>query len=204
MEIVTPTVEPFAYPTEPHSRRHGPSGYTNYQSYRPWLEDEFSFRCVYCLKRMVWAPTDVWSVDHIVPQVDAGDLACVYENLVLACQYCNRMKSDHHVPDPGQVAYGRCLRVGANGAITPLNKQGKRLIRELRLNHPGYTRWRFVRIQELHSLARNDPKIYELAMGFPQELPDLRKLQVESNSRPQGINESWHEKRRRGELPRVY
>src|SRR5208337_687922 len=71
MEGVTSAAEPFAYPTEPHCRRHGPSGYTDYQSYRPWLEDEFSFRCLYCLKRMVWAPTDVWSVDHIISQDEA-------------------------------------------------------------------------------------------------------------------------------------
>src|SRR5436309_202187 len=41
--------DPFAYPHEAHQRRHGPAGYTNYQSYKPWLRDEFAFRCVYCL-----------------------------------------------------------------------------------------------------------------------------------------------------------
>ena len=40
---------PFAYPTTPHTRRHGPRGYKNYKEYKPFLRDEFAFRCVYCL-----------------------------------------------------------------------------------------------------------------------------------------------------------
>ena len=204
MEGVTSAAEPFAYPTEPHCRRHGPGGYINYQSYRPWLEDEFVFRCIYCLKRMVWAPTDVWSVDHIIPQNKAKALACVYDNLVLACQCCNRMKSNQRVPDPGLVVYGQCLRVSCDGAIVPLNRVGSRLLRALRLNEPRYQRWRSQRMRELRALARCDPEGYEQVMGFPTNLPDLSVLRVESNSRPEGIKDSWLAKRRRGELPKVY
>ena len=36
----------FEYTHTIHSRRHGPLGYLNYSSYRPWLRDEFQFRCV--------------------------------------------------------------------------------------------------------------------------------------------------------------
>ncbi len=39
-------MSPFIYPARPHTRRHGPQGYAGYASYRPWLRDEFSFRCV--------------------------------------------------------------------------------------------------------------------------------------------------------------
>lgn len=197
-------VEPFAYPAHAHSRRHGPAGYTNYQSYRPWLEDEFSFRCVYCLKRMVWAPTDVWSVDHIIPQAEAEKLACVYDNLLLACQCCNRIKSNQRVPDPAVVAYGKCLRVGSDGAVVPLNKIGHRLVRDLRLNEPRYRQWRSQRMRELRALLLCDPEGYEQAMGFPKVLPDLRALRVNANTRPEGIEESWLAKRLRGELPKVY
>lgn len=38
-----------AYPANSHERRHGPLGYVDYKSYKPWLRDEFTFRCVYCL-----------------------------------------------------------------------------------------------------------------------------------------------------------
>jgi hypothetical protein len=33
----------FTYPAEPHRRRHGPQGYADAASYRPWLRDEFAF-----------------------------------------------------------------------------------------------------------------------------------------------------------------
>ena len=42
---------PFVYPASPHVRRHGPMGYADHASFRPWLRDEFAFRCVYCLRR---------------------------------------------------------------------------------------------------------------------------------------------------------
>ena len=44
----------FRYPAVPHARRHGPRGYADAESYRPWLRDEFTFRCVYCLFREQW------------------------------------------------------------------------------------------------------------------------------------------------------
>ena len=44
----------FNYPETPHTRRHGPQGYAGYDSFRPWLRDEFSFCCVYCLVREQW------------------------------------------------------------------------------------------------------------------------------------------------------
>ncbi len=41
----------FDYPEPRLERIHGPAGYSTYESFRPWLRDEFTFRCVYCLKR---------------------------------------------------------------------------------------------------------------------------------------------------------
>ena len=159
---------------------------------------------------MVWAPTDVWSVDHIIPQEDAKELACVYDNLVLACQCCNRMKSSHRVANPCLVAYGQCLHVSSDGAIVALNKVGDRLLRVLRWRPTWASArtWapprRARRMRELHALALCDPEGYEQVMGFPAELPDLINLKVKSNSRPEGINDSWLAKRVRGELPKVY
>ena len=103
MAGIEQTVHPYAYPPAAHQRRHGPAGYTDYHSYRPWLEDEFSFRCIYCLKRVVWAPTDIWTIDHLVSQDDAPHLECDYTNLVFACQFCNSQKgpnrSSRSMPD---------------------------------------------------------------------------------------------------------
>jgi hypothetical protein len=66
------TPNPFTYPAVPHIRKHAPAGYKNYPEYKPWLRDEFEFRCVYCLQREMWSrDRDAGlSVDHIIPQGD--------------------------------------------------------------------------------------------------------------------------------------
>ena len=56
---------PFLYPPAPHVRRHGPQGYAGYL---PWLRDEFSFCCVYCLLREQWCRVrGVYAIDHFLP-----------------------------------------------------------------------------------------------------------------------------------------
>ena len=59
---------PFAYPSDPHQRMHGPAGYKDYAQYKPWLRDEFTFRCVYCLETgEFWYPDRAvsFSADHV-------------------------------------------------------------------------------------------------------------------------------------------
>lgn len=59
----------WAYPATPHVRRHGPLGYKDYQSFKPWLRDEFTFRCVYCLLRERWFASfgsGLFGVDHLI------------------------------------------------------------------------------------------------------------------------------------------
>lgn len=80
----------FEYPTEPHTRRHGPDGYQEYESYRDWLRDEFLFRCVYCLHREQWYDRGAtFHIEHFVPV--AGDLSgkLEYANLLYACATWN-------------------------------------------------------------------------------------------------------------------
>lgn len=204
MERVDQTVGPYAYPVEPHRRRHGPAGYANYREYFPWLKDEFSFRCVYCLKRMVWAPTDTWVVDHVIPREEAPELECEYNNLVLACQFCNGRKGPNRVADPCRVAFGKCLRVEPDGTLTPLNDAGRRLERVLRLNHDSYVQERSKWLRILSILARHDTVEFHRLMGFPWDLPDLTNKRPPFNRRPEGIAESWLARRRRGELPTIY
>lgn len=73
----------FDYPDPRSHRRHGPRGYADYESYRPWLRDEFTFRCVYCLKREQWGlVTGEFDIDHFEPQKLLPNLAADYGNLV--------------------------------------------------------------------------------------------------------------------------
>jgi hypothetical protein len=74
----------FAYASTEHQRRHGPRGYTNYRAYKPWLRDEFAFRCVYCLSRERWCPNghEDFAVDHLMPRSTAPGEARDYDNLL--------------------------------------------------------------------------------------------------------------------------
>jgi hypothetical protein len=44
-------------------------------SYRPWLRDEFTFRCVYCLLRKQWGRvTGEFDVEHFRPLANSPEL----------------------------------------------------------------------------------------------------------------------------------
>jgi len=198
-------IEPYAYPTRQHRRRHGPAGYSTYESYRPWLEDEFSFRCIYCLNRKVWSPTNIWAIDHLISQDEASELECEYDNLVFACQFCNQQKLSNRVPDPRRVAYGDCLRVESNGTVTALNRHGRKLLSVIRLNHRRFVEERLKTMRLLRILAIHAPAEFQRLMGFPADLPDLSTLKPpEGNRRPEGISQSCFAQRMRGELPTMY
>jgi hypothetical protein len=76
------------YPDKPLVRKHGPTGYAAYETYKPWLRDEFVFRCAYCLVRERWYPNGPasLSVDHFVAQINAPDQILDYDNLILFLQ----------------------------------------------------------------------------------------------------------------------
>jgi hypothetical protein len=83
----------FEYPTSPHARRHGPAGYKDYSSYRDWLRDEFTFRCVYCLHREQWTSRGAtFHVEHFIPASVDPDGEREYSNLLYACTTCNQTK----------------------------------------------------------------------------------------------------------------
>ncbi len=152
-------MKPFAHPGVPHVRRHGPRGYSEHESYRPWVRDEFAFRCVYCLARERWYKGEYgFEVDHVIPQAEAPSLALNYDNLVYACHTCNAMKSDAEgIPSPCVVAYGECLEVHDDGSIRALNTDGEFLIRVLRLDNAENTEFRRLMLDVLSLARTRDP-----------------------------------------------
>jgi HNH endonuclease len=197
----------FEYPRIPHVRRHGPDGYAIYESYRPWLRDEFCFRCVLCLHRETWPNTSAFEVDHLIPVSDRPDLECRYANLLYVCRRCNSLKTDLPIPDPSSFAYGKCLRVNEDGTIEVVNDsaEGRTLVSTLRLDRPERVRQRQLIIEILIDArkAANTRRLRQL-LGFPEDLDDLRTLKPPSNYRLEGIAESWFSRRERGELPATY
>jgi hypothetical protein len=197
----------------PALRRHGPAGYAEYQSYKPWLRDEFAFTCVFCLVREKWFlpfGADLFSVEHVAPRRVAPERECDYENLVYACVSCNSNKADQHpLLDPTQEAYGDHLRVSKNGALEALTAAGGRLIQALKLNRPALCSYR-LGLLRLARAARQHPAgegaaRFRALMAFPDDLPDLASLRPPSgNTRPDGVQACYFAQRQRGELPATY
>jgi hypothetical protein len=120
----------FAYPIVPE-RRHGSAGYTNYQSFKPWLRHVFLFRCVYCGCRERWEPNGHRSsrVEHIQPRAARPDLIGEYDNLLHPCVTCDSARQDVPLPlDPTRPPLHQHLRVGSDGFMEPLTDEGLQLI----------------------------------------------------------------------------
>ncbi len=194
----------FNYPTEPHVRKHGPAGYTNYQSYKPWLRDEFTFRCVYCLVRERWYPDgeNSFAVDHLRPQSLAPELICDYDNLVYACNSCNSMRGVDSVPAPESVASGDLLRIDAEGRAIADSDAGEELISICRLNRPNLIEFRRGIIEVIRLLKERGDSIWNRVLGFPTALPNLASLRPpQGNMRPAGLRTAYSEVRDQGKLP---
>ncbi|HZE69008.1 MAG TPA: HNH endonuclease [Pyrinomonadaceae bacterium] len=201
--------QPYEYPHVPHDRRHGPSGWKDYQRYRPWLRDEFAFRCVYCLHREVWQDMrSKMHIDHFQPQSLNEDLISEYSNLLYLCPACNSLKRANLLPDPCAVALGDCLRVHKDGRIEAINdnKRGRLLIEMLALDEPKARNRRRMIIGTILSFAETNWTMFVEWMRYPSDLPDLSQQQniPPSNSKPEGVAQSYAEMKRRGELPEVY
>jgi hypothetical protein len=193
---------PFTYPSTPHARRHGPRGYADYTSYRPWLRDEFSFRCVYCLLREQWGIVrGTFAIDHFLPAAVHAERITDYDNLVYGCAACNSAKGSQHIPDPSRVLLGKDVRVAEDGTIEATTREARRLIRLLGLDDAEYTEFRRMWIEIIALAARYDADLYTRLMGFPDELPDLRLLRPpDGNDRPEGLEQSYFVQRERGIL----
>jgi hypothetical protein len=125
--------------------------------------------------------------------------------LLYACRTCNAAKSDIlSVPDPCAVAFGECLRIKSGGQVEPLNSIGRKLQDVLRLNNPSNVGHRSRWIRILEALRHSHPDLYEESMAFPDDLPDLRRKRVPSNSKPEGADNCYFALRVRGELPATY
>jgi hypothetical protein len=198
-------LEAFNYAREIHVRKHGPHGYNNYPSYREWLRDEFSFRCVFCCKREQWDLIGgSWDIDHFLSQVAHPDRKLEYENLLYVCHTCNLVKSKKRVPDPCEIAFGSCVEVHDDGSIFALNEDGQTLIDQLQLDNDDYRKYRRLIIGTIRSLAIHDRQTYVMWMCYPEDLPDLSRLNPPGNSKPDGVSNSFHARRIRGELPETY
>ncbi len=198
--------DPFAYPSQPHQRRHGPQGYTDPVSFRPWLRDEFSFRCVYCLLREQWGRVrGIFDVEHFEPTSLHPDKATEYDNLLYACTTCNSAKRDRTLPDPLLVLTNAVVRVQEDGTLQVDSPEAARLIELLGLDSADANEFRALWIGIVALAERHEPTLLSRLMGYPNDLPDLTRLRPpKGNTRPEGIQESCHAQHSNQSLPHVY
>lgn len=203
-------IDCFLHPPTPHVRKHGPSGYDNFQSYKPWLRDEFSFRCVFCLTRETWAGQGhhAFSVEHMKPKHAYPHLENKYENLVYSCCGCNTAKGIADLPfDPCLNSFMSYIEIGPGGQFRPKNAEGVLMIEVFHLNDPRVVRFREVVINNLALLMKsNTPDAIALLdkwLGWPIDIPDLEKLRPLANTKPDGLKSSFFALKSHGHLPAV-
>lgn len=195
----------FHYPNQRVERRHGPAGYASYRRYRPWLRDEFCFRCVYCLKRETWGQvTGEFDLDHFEPRWVNPWRRLDYLNLVYACRRCNLAKLDQTVDNPFDLLHSENVATWPDGSLHARDGVTQRLIRQLDLNSPRLRRWRMMWMRIVTLAEERDAELYYQLVGFPDDLPDLSRLRPPQNPREEGVEECWFAQRRRGELPPIY
>jgi hypothetical protein len=197
---------PFVYPSTPLQRRHGPQGYADYASYRPWLRDEFTFRCVYCLLREQWGRLrGTFDIDHFLPVAQYPAKVCDYDNLLHACATCNLAKGNRVLPDPLTVLTSATVRVAEDGTIHTDDPEAAQLIEMLGLDSEESTEFRLLWIGIVALAARHDTALYERLLSLPDDLRDLGRLRPPGgNTRPKGVDTSYFRLRERGQLPATY
>lgn len=199
-------MNPFTYPATVHIRRHGPQGYADPNSYRPWLRDEFSFRCVYCLLREQWGQVrGFYAIDHFLAVAHHPDQALVYDNLLYACAGCNAVKAARAVPDPLVVLTSEAVRVTEDGRLHADTQEVARLIELLGLDCDQLAEFRMLWMGIVALAKQHEPALYQKLMGYPADLPDLAALRPPGgNMRPGGIEQSCYARRQSGTLPETY
>lgn len=196
----------FLYPIEAHEQRHGPRGYASYESYRPWLRDEFAFRCVFCLVREQWGRVrGAFDIDHFLPVASHPEQERTYDNLLYSCTTCNAAKGRQILPDPTRVLLAADVQVNDDGTIEGRTVAARRLIRVLGLDDPEYTEFRLLWLDITALAEQCDPGLHRRLMGFPDDLPDLARLRPPGgNMRPEGVRASHFARWKRGSLAETY
>jgi hypothetical protein len=170
------------------------------------LRDEFSFRCVYCLLREQWGLVGgTFNIDHFVAVAIDPGLENEYDNLLYACVSCNLAKGARSVPNPLTALTAAVVRVNADGTIqADDNSEAARLIELLGLDSQEYTKLRKLWIDIVALARQKRQELYQRLVGYPDDLPNLRRRKPPGNSRPAGVDQSAFARHQRGELPSSY
>ncbi len=146
-----------------------------------------------------------FDIEHFLPVSLYPEQERTYDNLFYACATCNAVKGKSVVPDPTAVLVASDVWVTEDGVIHADAPDAARLIELLGLDSPQSTEFRLLWIGIVALAERYDPSLYRRLMGFPDDLPDLKRLRPPGgNTRPDGVRTSYFVKRKDGLLPVTY
>lgn len=126
-----------------------------YKEYRQYLRRDFFFSCAYCTMSESEAQAIRMTIDHYEPRKARPDLENAYENLMYACDECNRRKGDRYPPSEARTSGHRFFRPDEdirdehferNGIrVEPKTSVGDYNIKTLDLNRKSLRRLRELR-----------------------------------------------------------
>lgn len=135
-------------------KRTGNKRYTQYESYKSILQNDFSNRCAYCNLKDD-SITSFFDIDHFVPKSEFKYkkefeyLLTDYNNLIYSCHKCNLAKSNLFEGDlktnpygnlrfynPVETDYNTVFYRDERGNIRSKDKLGIRMIQDLKLYQP--------------------------------------------------------------------
>lgn len=155
----------FQYPKSKHTRSLTPRLFKRYQTYKRYLQHEFSRTCVYCRQPDSSAPNLNFGVDHYRPKGIAkfASLERDYQNLYYCCGSCNSRKNNDwpkdeakgpYIVNPCDYIMSQHLRFeSTNGTMSTRTKFGEYTEELLQLNDPIQVEYRKTTLQALKMAA---------------------------------------------------
>jgi hypothetical protein len=155
-----------------------------YQSYKPYLQNEFGRTCVYCRQPDSNVPYANFGVDHYRPKglpAFAG-LECDYTNLYYCCGNCNSRKNDDwpddevkgpYVVNPCDYEMAAHLRFDAkSGQVTSRTEHGLHTWDLLQLNDKNLIEYRLNTLATLDALRASVVREQEMVEVLRKQLDD--------------------------------
>ncbi len=157
-------------------RQHAPLPGRPYKTYKPFLREDFNFRCAYCeINELSFGGMRSFTVDHFRPKKKFPELISQYGNLYYACRDCNNWKHDHwpgpaldkkgfQFADPCSTdIYGVHLLEQEDGTLECLTNIGRYTFEHVRLDREDLVDWRRERKKALEDIPVVEKMIKEIA-----------------------------------------
>lgn len=176
---------------------------SSYRAYKPQLRVDFAQSCGYCGDEdRFYGGLPGYQIDHFAPHSIFPALVTAYTNLVYACPYCNRGKSNKWIGSDAAVSHNNeegfvdpCLPAfddhidrddaGNFAALTPV---GAYMIRHLKLY---LTRHRYIwTIRKLQNCANRAERLRHLMDKSDDQYVPLLEMIADINAKIKEYNDS--------------